>query len=204
MSKRQSLLYSLILFFFLPVCVPLQAKIYRYIDPDGRLILTDTPKHSGYIPLVRTQRGWVPQPTYRLDPANRRQYSPYIRKAAERHRLPYHLLHAIIRVESAYNAHAISKAGAQGLMQLMPATAHRFGVRDPFNPVDNINGGSRYLSYLMALFEGDFYLALAAYNAGENAVKRYGNRIPPFKETQDYVRKVMKFYKKFRYENTPS
>ncbi|MGH1486612.1 MAG: transglycosylase SLT domain-containing protein [Cellvibrionaceae bacterium] len=176
------------------------ATIYRYIDPNGRLVLTDTPKHAGYIPLVKTQRGWVPQYRYSLDPKNRRVFSPYIRKAADRHRLPYHLLHAVITVESAYNAHAVSHAGAQGLMQLMPATAERFGVTDPFNPRQNINGGSRYLSYLIELFNGDFHLALAAYNAGENAVKRYGNRIPPYKETQNYVRKVMKYYKKYRFQ----
>ena len=116
----------------------------------------------------------------------------------------YHLLHAVITVESAYNAHAVSRAGAQGLMQLMPATAERFGVKDPFNPKQNINGGSRYLSYLMELFNGDFRLALAAYNAGENAVKRHGNRIPPYKETQNYVRKVMKYYKKYRLQKTRS
>jgi soluble lytic murein transglycosylase-like protein len=83
-------------------------------------------------------------------------------------------------------------------MQLMPATAERFGVKDPFNPKDNIDGGSRYLSYLIKLFKGNYTLALAAYNAGENAVIRYGNRIPPYKETQNYVRKVLKFYKSYR------
>jgi soluble lytic murein transglycosylase-like protein len=188
------------------IALPLssQAKVYRYIDPNGRLLLTDKPKHGGYIPLVKTERGWVPQYRYTLDPNNRRELSPYIRKAANRHRLPYHLLHAVITVESAYNAHAVSHAGAQGLMQLMPATAERFGVKDPFNPKQNINGGSRYLSYLMKLFNGDFHLALAAYNAGENAVKRHGNRIPPYKETQNYVRKVMKYYKKYRLQKTRS
>ena len=119
------------------------AAIYRYIDPQGRLVLTDTPKHGGYIRLIKTERGWVPQYEYRLKPSNRREFSPYIRRAADRHRLPYHLLHAVITVESAYNPHAVSHAGAQVLMQLMPATAERFGVRDPFNPGDNINGGSR-------------------------------------------------------------
>lgn len=173
-------------------------KIYRYIDPHGRLILTDTPKHSGYVRLVKTDRGWVPQTSYSLNTANRKSLSPYIRKAAKRHKLPYHLIHAVIRAESAYNTNAVSHAGAQGLMQLMPATAERFGVKDPFNPRQNINGGSRYLSYLLKLFKGDYKLALAAYNAGENAVIRYGNRIPPYKETQNYVRKVLKFYQSQR------
>ena len=181
-----------------------ETRIYRYIDPNGRLMLTDTPKPKGYIPLVKTKEGWVPRYRYTLDPKNRRKFSPYIRQAANRHHLPYHLVHAVITVESAYNEDAISHAGAQGLMQLMPATAKRFGVSDPFNPRQNINGGSRYLSYLINLFEGNYYLALAAYNAGENAVKRYGNRIPPYEETQNYVQKVMRYYKKYQAQNSSS
>jgi len=174
-----------------------QAAIYRYIDPNGRLVLTDTPKHGGYVRLVKTERGWVPQQRYTLDTENKKALSPHIKRAANRHKLPYHLIHAVIRAESGYNAHAVSHAGAQGLMQLMPATAQRFGVKDPFNPRDNINGGSKYLSYLIKLFKGDYKLALAAYNAGENAVIRYGNRIPPYKETQNYVRKVLRFYQSY-------
>ncbi|MGH1441350.1 MAG: transglycosylase SLT domain-containing protein [Cellvibrionaceae bacterium] len=173
-----------------------EAAIYRYIDPNGRLVLTDTPKHGGYVRLVKTERGWVPQQRYTLDTENKKALSPHIKRAADRHKLPYHLIHAVIRAESGYNSHAVSHAGAQGLMQLMPATAQRFGVKDPFNPRDNINGGSRYLSYLIKLFKGDYKLALAAYNAGENAVIRYGNRIPPYKETQNYVRKVLRFYRR--------
>jgi soluble lytic murein transglycosylase-like protein len=102
-----------------------------------------------------------------------------------------HLLHAIIAVESAYDARAVSSKGAQGLMQLMPATAQRFGVLDPFDPHENVRGGARYLKALMAQFNGDLKLTLAAYNAGENAVVRYGNRVPPYAETQKYVPKVM-------------
>ena len=102
-----------------------------------------------------------------------------------------HLLHAIIAVESAYDARAVSSKGAQGLMQLMPATAQRFGVLDPFDPHENVRAGARYLKALMAQFNGDLKLTLAAYNAGESAVVRYGNRVPPFAETQKYVPKVM-------------
>jgi soluble lytic murein transglycosylase-like protein len=117
---------------------------------------------------------------------------------AETHNISEHLIHAIISVESAYNPQALSRAGAQGLMQLMPATARRFGVRDSFDPVDNIRGGTTYFKELLRMFNGDLQLSLAAYNAGENAVKRYNNRIPPFKETQDYVKKVMLRYDQYR------
>ena len=101
------------------------------------------------------------------------------------------LLHAVIAVESAYDPRAVSPKGAQGLMQLMPATARRFGVRDPFDPQDNVRGGAQYLKVLLAQFNGDLQLTLAAYNAGENAVVRHGNRVPPFAETRRYVPKVI-------------
>jgi soluble lytic murein transglycosylase-like protein len=101
------------------------------------------------------------------------------------------LLHAVISVESAYDPRAVSPKGAKGLMQLMPATAQRFGVRDPFDPHENVRGGARYLKALLAQFDGDLQLTLAAYNAGENAVVRHGNRVPPFAETQKYVPKVI-------------
>ena len=103
------------------------------------------------------------------------------------------LLHAVIRTESAYQPNALSHAGACGLMQLMPQTAARFNVRDIWDPAENIRGGATYLRLLLDMFDNDLRLALAAYNAGENAVKRYGNEIPPYQETQDYVRRVLRF-----------
>jgi soluble lytic murein transglycosylase-like protein len=105
------------------------------------------------------------------------------------------LIKAVIAVESNRNPNAISSKGAQGLMQIMPATASRFGMKDPFDTSQNIMTGSKYLKQLLALFNGDVELALAGYNAGENAIIRYGNRIPPFKETQAYVRSVLLKYK---------
>ena len=174
------------------------SEIYRYIDPHGRLIFTDKPKHSGYIRLEKTHKGWEPvKPTLSWR-QNKKKFSPVIRRAADQYQLSHHLLHAIITVESAYDPNAKSRVGAQGLMQLMPATADRFGVNDPYNPYQNIQGGTEYFKYLMKLFNGDLRLALAAYNAGENAVKKYGNRIPPYKETQNYVRKVLKHYQKYQ------
>jgi len=108
------------------------------------------------------------------------------------------LVLAVIQVESAYQANAISSANAQGLMQLIPATAERFGVRDAFNPRDNIRGGMSYLRWLLKHFKGDVTKAVAAYNAGEGAVRKYGG-IPPYRETRNYVRKIRRLYTKLRH-----
>lgn len=123
----------------------------------------------------------------------RMRYRPLIEAAAQRHGLMPELLHAVIRAESAYRADAISHAGACGLMQLMPGTAERFRVAEIWDPAQNIEGGAAYLRFLLDLFDDDLRLALAGYNAGENAVKRYGHRIPPYAETERYVRKVLQF-----------
>jgi soluble lytic murein transglycosylase-like protein len=112
-------------------------------------------------------------------------------RIAAQHSLPPTLIHSVIKVESNYNPLAVSPKGAQGLMQLVPATAKRFGVANVFNPVENIQGGARYLRYLLDLYDGDYPLALAAYNAGEAAVARFGG-VPPYKETQNYVVQVRK------------
>ncbi len=112
-----------------------------------------------------------------------------VERIAADQELSAELIHSVIQVESNYNPNAVSRKGAQGLMQLIPSTARRFGVVDAFNPVDNIQGGARYLKYLLDLYGGDYGLALAAYNAGEGAVARYG-AIPPYPETRNYVQSV--------------
>lgn len=114
-----------------------------------------------------------------------------VERIAAEHSLPPQLIHSVIKVESNYNPHAVSNKGALGLMQLIPSTARRFGVSDAFNPIQNIQGGAKYLRYLLDLFDGSYPLALAAYNAGEAAVARYGG-IPPYAETQNYVILVRK------------
>jgi hypothetical protein len=114
-----------------------------------------------------------------------------VERIASEHSLPPQLLHSVIKVESNYNPYAVSNKGAQGLMQLIPETARRFGVNNAFNPVENIQGGAKYLRYLLDLYGGNYPLALAAYNAGEAAVAKYGG-IPPYAETQNYVIQVRK------------
>ena len=112
-----------------------------------------------------------------------------VERAATQHSLPPELIHSVIKVESNYNPTAVSPKGALGLMQLIPATARRFGVVDAFDPADNIQGGARYLRYLLDLYRGDYPLALAVYNAGEGAVAKYG-AVPPYPETQNYLKLV--------------
>jgi soluble lytic murein transglycosylase-like protein len=120
-------------------------------------------------------------------------YVQEIRDAAERYGVPVKLVSAVIRAESGFNPRAVSRKGAQGLMQLMPGTASMLGVRNSFDPRQNIDGGVRHLRGLIDRFPNRLALAIAAYNAGERAVVQYGG-IPPFPETQDYVTKVMHFY----------
>lgn len=116
-----------------------------------------------------------------------------VKQTADRFQVDPQLVHAIIKVESEYDPNAVSRKGAMGLMQLIPATAQRFGVENPFDPQENIQGGVNYLKHLLDMFQGDLALSLAAYNAGENSVLRAG-RIPSFAETRDYVRKVTNLY----------
>ena len=122
------------------------------------------------------------------------ELSPLIDAAASKYSLDPALLHAVIRAESGYNPGAVSHKGAAGLMQLMPATASRYGVRDRFDPQENIEGGARYLSDLLEMFPSNVKLAVAAYNSGENTVKKFGNQVPPITETQNYVDRVLGYY----------
>jgi len=180
------------------ITAPADAAVYRYVDKQGQVHFTDQPKHPGYRKLVKTWKGWR-QPSYdaRQFRQNQKRFAPLIAEKAREYQLPDALLHAIITAESAYDPDALSSAGAAGLMQLMPATARRFGVANRNNPRANVDGGTRYLKKLLGMFDNDMQLALAAYNAGENAVIRNGNRIPPYPETRNYVRKVMDYYRRY-------
>lgn len=170
--------------------------IYKYVGKDGSVYFTDRPDHSGYRRLVNTWKGWTEvRIDYALLEKNKAKYGPTIRRAAEQFQIPEALLHAVILAESAYDPNATSVAGAVGMMQLMPDTARRYGVVNRQDPIANIAGGTRYLRDLLELFNSDVTLALAAYNAGENAVLEYGRKVPPYDETRSYVRKVLAFYR---------
>ena len=175
------------------------ADVYKYRDLRGHVHLTDKPMPGMTLIKRFNFSTGRPKATARDSLAamreRRTRLTGLIEEAAQATRLPPALIHAVVRAESAYRADAVSSKGAVGLMQLMPATAERYGVTDREDPVQNLNGGTRYLRDLLQLFDRDLQLALAAYNAGENAVIRYGNAIPPFAETQDYVRKVIRFYR---------
>jgi len=182
------------------------ADVYKYRDYDGHMYLTDQPMRGTYKLVKRyrfkSQKRPVSGSNALAAMAERRaQLEPLIDTAARASGLRPELVHAVVRAESAYRADALSSKGARGLMQLMPETAQRFGVTDLNDPRQNLHGGARYLSTLVKMFDSDLRLALAAYNAGENAVIRNGNRIPPYPETRQYVQKVLGFYRKNRAAN---
>jgi soluble lytic murein transglycosylase-like protein len=180
------------------------ADIFRYVDADGTVHFTNVPNDSRYKVYLKEKR--KPDPVTdtlaseirHYDPKERARYAKHIQDAAKVNKLEPALIHAVIAAESGYNPFARSSKGAAGLMQLMPATAKRYGVTNRLDPAQNIQGGSRYLRDLVRMFNNDLQLAVAAYNAGENAVVKYGNRIPPYSETMTYVPRVMTYYKKYR------
>lgn len=163
---------------------------YRLVDDEGVIHITDAPSDPRYRPIggfSGTNAGWLRVPP-RVQAGS--AFSEEIRETAMRYGVNPALVEAVIRMESAFNPWAVSRKGAQGLMQLMPGTASALGVRDAFNPRQNIEGGVRHLRYLLDRYPGNVSLALAAYNAGEGAVDSYGG-IPPYAETRQYVQKIL-------------
>ena len=180
------------------------ADIYRYVDADGTVHFTNVPQDSRFKVYLKEKK--TPDPVTdtlaseirQYNDKDRARYAKPIQDAAKATRLDPALIHAVISAESGYNPYARSRKGAAGLMQLMPETARRYGVTNRLDPAQNISGGARYLRDLIRMFNNDIQLAVAAYNAGENAVMRAGNRIPPYQETMTYVPRVMTYYKKYR------
>ena len=179
------------------------ANIYTYVQ-QGRtsIVYSDTPPADGRYKLYkkdRVEQVSVQKPVRIYGRITRDRYSSQVLAAAQETSVDPALIHAVISVESGYNPRARSHAGAVGLMQLMPQTAKRYGVTDRLDPEQNIRGGARYLRDLKVMFKNQLHLVIAAYNAGEEAVMKYGRRIPPYRETVAYVPKVMGHYKQLQY-----
>jgi soluble lytic murein transglycosylase-like protein len=172
-----------------------RADIYSFVDTSGVTHLSNVPVDGRYKLLLAT-----PAEEPREQPgkwlAKSADYDPLIERAARAAAVRPELVRAVIVVESAFNPRAVSKRGALGLMQLKPSTARRYGVSNAFDPEQNITAGAHYLRDLLRRFGNDLELTLAAYNAGEDAVERYGRSIPPFSETRHYVPAVLRVYRK--------
>jgi len=171
----------------------LYADIYMGVDEHGNVLFTNVPVKSGFR-LVYKERLKLPR-----NDSFMKQIDEYIRHYSSKYDVNYHLVKAVIKVESDFNPNAISPVGAMGLMQLMPATAELLNVQDTFNPQENIHGGVRLLKYLLERFNNNVSLALAAYHAGADRVERYRN-IPPIESTQKFVRDVIKWMLKYSEE----
>jgi soluble lytic murein transglycosylase-like protein len=179
------------------------ANIYWFTDETGVVHFSNVPTDKRYVPYTVTdgadnRKANSGKGDRRSATPLRIQYGAIIEEIARTYALEGALIHAVVVTESAYNPMAVSKKGAAGLMQLMPETARRYGATDRFDPSQNLHAGARYLSDLLKMFKGNVSLALAAYNAGENNVVKYGNQIPPFQETQTYVPRVLSLYNKYR------
>ncbi len=165
------------------VSTSIAAEMYVYTDENGTLLLTDKP----YLENESLARGrsWVSSPLH--------EFQSTIKRISARYRVDPTLVTAVISTESNFNELAISRSGAMGLMQLMPDTATHLGVQDPFDPKDNIEGGVKYLRYLIERFKGNLELAIAAYNCGPSTIDKFGG-VPPYGETRRYIKKVFDRY----------
>ena len=173
--------------------MPALADVYFYKDSQGVLTFTNVPNHGGYRRVIRDNndvQGLAPST------ANG-SYEELIRTASGRHNVDADLIRAVIKAESDFRSNARSHKGAMGLMQLMPETARLHNVADAYDPSENVEGGVRHLKMLLERYQGNFQLSLAAYNAGSAAVEKHGG-IPPFAETKEYIRRVLRYYDSYR------
>jgi soluble lytic murein transglycosylase-like protein len=187
----RSLSAAITLLLWLGTASPATAQIYSWRDGSGQLVLSNLPRLAGENAVTTYAVPGTAQIRTTTRPAARHdaRFDALIEQYAREHGISPELVRAVIQAESGFNPRAVSPKGAMGLMQLMPATARELGVDNPFQPEENIRGGTRYLAQLLARYNQDVHLALAAYNAGPASVERYG-RVPPYRETQNYVKKI--------------
>lgn len=183
---------------------PVQADLYAFTDENGVLNITNVPSYDARYKMIHREPKSAPRRDYSTGSLRslRRAKRPagldgMVSRAAQTYQVDPALVHAVIHAESGFNPQAVSPKGASGLMQLMPATARRYGVRDIFDPSQNITGGVRYLRDLLKMFGNNPRLAVAAYNAGENSVLRFGG-VPPYPETTNYVSRVLSLHSRYR------
>lgn len=172
------------------VSSPAAAQIYTWRDANGNLVLSDRPKEGVALATYGVPKAMTLRATRPASSSRARLYEPLIEEHARLNGVRAELVRAVVQVESAFNPIAVSPKGAMGLMQLMPATARRFNVGNPFDPEENVRAGVAYLRQLLDRYENNEELALAAYNAGPGAVDRHGTAVPPYAETRSYVTKV--------------
>jgi len=192
MITDRKLASCLILFTALAFVAPASADVFVYKDKQGVLTFTNVPNHSGYRRVLREPTG---QPN--AGPMVNGSYEELIRWASERYNVDADLIRAVIKAESDFKSNARSQKGAMGLMQLMPDTARLHSVSDAYDPGENVDGGVRHLKMLLERYQGDIELSLAAYNAGSGAVDKHGG-IPPFAETKEYIKRVLRYYDSYR------
>ena len=169
------------------------ADIYRYIDAKGTIHFTNVPTDNRFKIYIHSKNEFFPAAKY-----DGKQYDWLIREMASKYKVDFDLVRAVIKAESGFNPLAISPKGAKGIMQLMPGTAQDMAVCNVFSPRDNIEGGVKYLRRLLNMFNNNLRLAVAAYNAGENAVIGCNYTIPPYDETQEYVRRVLSYLRGYK------
>jgi soluble lytic murein transglycosylase-like protein len=201
-------LASYLCWLILLVGVPAQAGgIYRYVEKDGTIVYTNVRPGGTRAAKARRIEGEFRPPPEKTAPVRelstkrqdaRAELDAFIESAARRYRIPSHLVRAVMHAESAFDPTALSPKGASGLMQLMPGTAREMYVKDIFDVRENIEGGTRYLRVLANEFNGDMVKMVAAYNAGPEAVRKYQGNVPPYEETQAFVRKVIALYFKYK------
>lgn len=193
------LLYAFVMTSAILLVGPVRADVYVYTDTNAVEHYTNVPSNDRFqrLSVLVEEEGKHNRAGALPVKGNAALYATHIEHVANEVGVDPALVHAVINAESGYNPVAVSRAGAQGLMQLMPGTAKRYSVKNAFDPEQNIRGGTRYLRDLLVMFDNNLELALAAYNAGENAVLRHGRKIPPYRETKAYVPKVIRLQRTY-------